>query len=48
LLAQKDAGWVGFDVLQYLLDTARREIVVAAPAAVAIGPAQTPIVVLAP
>src|SRR5215471_9580929 len=44
LLAPEDAGWVGFDLPEYLVDAAWREIVVAVPAAVAVGPVQAPVV----
>jgi hypothetical protein len=44
LLAPEDAGWVGFDLLEYLVDAAWREIAVAVPAAIAIGPVQVPFV----
>jgi len=37
LLAPEDAGWVGFDLLEYLVDAAWREIVVAVP----VGPPDT-------
>ena len=44
MLAPEDAGWVGFDLLEYLVDAAWREIVVAVPAAIAIGLVQVPFV----
>src|SRR5690348_1884446 len=40
----EDAVWIGFDLLEYLVDAAWREIVVAVPAAIAIGPVQVPFV----
>jgi len=45
LLAPEDARWVGFDLPENLVDAARRKVVVAVPATVAIGPVQAPIMV---
>lgn len=44
LLAPEDAGRIGFDLPEYLVDAPRREMVVAVPAAVAVGPVQAPVV----
>lgn len=43
-LAPENAGWVGFDLVQRFVDGAGVEVVVAVPAAVAVGPVQAPVV----
>jgi hypothetical protein len=43
LLAPENAGWVGFDLVQRLLDRAGVEIVIAVPATVVVGPVQAPV-----
>ena len=44
MLTPENAGWVGFDLVQRFVDRARIEVVIAVPAAVAVGPVQTPVV----
>lgn len=44
LLTPENTGWVGFDLVQYLVDRAGLEVVIAVPAAVAVGPVQAPVV----
>ena len=38
MLTPENAGWVGFDLAEHFVDRAGVEIVVAVPAAVAVGP----------
>jgi len=40
VLTPENAGWVGFDLVQRFVDRAGLEVVVAVPAAVAVGPLQ--------
>jgi hypothetical protein len=42
-LTPENAGWVGFDLVQRFVDGAGVEVVVAVPAAVAVGPVQAPL-----
>ena len=44
LLAPEDAGWVGFDLAEKVVDRTRLQVVIAVPAAVAVGPVHTPVV----
>ena len=44
MLTPENAGWVGFDLVQRFVDRARLKVVIAVPAAVAIGPVQAPVV----
>ena len=44
MLTPENAGWVAFDLVQRLVDRAGVEVVIAMPAAVAIGPVQAPVV----
>jgi antitoxin YefM len=43
LLAPEDAGWVGFDLAEELVDRAGLQVVIAMPSPVAVGPVQTPV-----
>ena len=44
MLAAEDAGRVGFDLVERLVDTAWVEVAVSVQAAVAVGPVQAPVV----